>query len=250
MAAPVTPGSRRWNELVGEAIDRDRSRNWFLGDAALEIAPMGSDRSNTGAIANLTQYADEIGVGLSSLMEYRRVADAWPHTTRVACAWKVHQMLTTRPELIRPGMTVTQAHTALGQQTVGRTGPQSEPSARASAAVSLVDNFHDRDMADRFVAGLSKEGMENLAEAALHREAAAHGVETHHRRTVPDPEPEWHRLTRRIGVDLVIVTGLINGLRTDGQHALADRATGELREVLADGLAQLEVIPDTIEGLT
>ena len=91
--------------------------------------------------------------------------------------------------------------------------------------------------------------MEAVAEAALHREAASHGVSLQPRRSVPDPEPEYHRLIRRIGVDLIVVTGLINGLRSEGQRDLADRATGELREVLAKGIAELEVIPDTIEGL-
>jgi len=103
--------------------------------------------------------------------------------------------------------------------------------------------------ASKFVEGLDSKGMEAVAEAALHREAASHGVNLQPRRSVPDPEPEYHRLTRRIGVDLIVVTGLINGLRSEGQRDLADRATGELREVLAKGIAELEVIPDTIEGL-
>jgi len=103
--------------------------------------------------------------------------------------------------------------------------------------------------ASKFVEGLDSKGMEAVAEAALHREAASHGVSLQPRRSVPDPEPEYHRLIRRIGVDLIVVTGLINGLRSEGQRDLADRATGELREVLAKGIAELEVIPDTIEGL-
>jgi hypothetical protein len=131
---PVVPGSTRWKELVREGIIRDGNRNWFLGDSALEIAPMGDTNGNNGSEANLRRYADEIGVEYHSLLSYRQVAQAWPLNTRVSStAWKVHQQLMGRKELILPGMTVTQAAAALGQQNVGRTGPQSDAPSRAAA---------------------------------------------------------------------------------------------------------------------
>lgn len=129
----VKPGSARWRELVQQGIVKDAQRNWFLGKAALEIAPMGEDHGHNGRDELLDLYADEIGVKASSLHVYRTVANAWlPEGNRLPSAsWKVHQMLMARPELIKPGMTVTQAHRALGQSTAGRTGPRSTPEDRA-----------------------------------------------------------------------------------------------------------------------
>jgi hypothetical protein len=132
---PVEPGSARWQELVTLGIIKDGDRNWFLGDAALEIAPMGRDGAHNGAEANLRRYADEIGVEYSSLYVYRAVASAWSPVNRVTGThWKVHQQLMKRKDLIRPGMTVTQAAAARGHKNVGRTGPQSDVAARAAAA--------------------------------------------------------------------------------------------------------------------
>ena len=135
----VEPGSERWRELVQQGIIKDADRNWFLGDAALEIAPMGDTRANSGALANLRDYSEEIGVAYESLMTYRTVAAKWPHSTRVlSTAWKVHQMLMGRQELIRTGMTVTQAAAALGQKNTGRTGPMADVESRAAAVADLL----------------------------------------------------------------------------------------------------------------
>lgn len=135
----VKPGTARWTELVREAIARDGSRNWFLGDAALEIAPMSTNGTNNRAQDNLQQFADEIGVSWESLDNYRKVAAAWSADTRVSgTSWKVHQMLAGRQELIKPGMTVTQAHTALGQRNIGRTGPRSSAQDRARQVVASL----------------------------------------------------------------------------------------------------------------
>lgn len=131
----VQPGSPRWQELVQQGIIRDGGRNWYLGDAALEIAPVGENGAHNGSQDNLRQYADEIGVEYHSIMEYRRVSDSWPPNNRVVgTSWKVHAQLTSRPDLIRPGMTVTQAAEALGQKNVGRTGPTAGFPARVAAA--------------------------------------------------------------------------------------------------------------------
>lgn len=140
----VQPGTERWNKLVSTAVAKDADRNWFLGDAALEISPMGERGTDNGSGANLRQYATEIGIEFNSLRTYRDVAAAWPIPTRVgivevdgkpvATSWKVHQMLAGRQELIRPGMTVTQAHVAMGQSIAGRTGPNSTPVERAQQA--------------------------------------------------------------------------------------------------------------------
>lgn len=131
----IEPGSPRWAELVQQGILKDAGRNWFLGDAALEIVPMSTDGVRTGAEENLIAYGDQIGVAAESLRQYRRVASAWPSGNRVPdTSWKVHQMLASRPELIREGMTVTQAHAAMGQSVAGRTGPTATSRARAEQA--------------------------------------------------------------------------------------------------------------------
>lgn len=155
----VRPGSRRWDELRDGAMARDADRNWFLGDAALEIAPMGDDHTRTGVLDNLRRFAEETGVGFDVIRECRRVADAWPDANRLAStSWKVHSILASRPHLIREGMTVTQAHAAAGQSTTGRTGPQAGAKAKANAALDLL--------ADPFViAAMPPETRSRLADA-------------------------------------------------------------------------------------
>jgi hypothetical protein len=134
MNQAVVPGSPRWIELVTQGIIKTADRNWFLGKAALEIAPMGDNGVNNGTEASLQQYADEIGVEYASLQIYRKVAASWPPVTRVTgTPWKVHHMLMGRKDLIRPGMTVTQAALVLGQKNTGRTGPRADVEARVAA---------------------------------------------------------------------------------------------------------------------
>lgn len=143
---PVQPGSSRWRELVAQGILKDGQRNWFLGDAALEIAPMGTDSAHNGAEANLQQYADEIGVEFHSIRVYRTVAAAWAPDNRVSgTSWKVHQQLLSRPDLIEPGMTVSGAALALGQNNTGRTGPTATVQQRAAAVTDFLD---DPDVAE------------------------------------------------------------------------------------------------------
>ena len=132
----VVPGSPRWKQLVDQGIIKTGDRNWFLGDAALEIAPMGEDGVNNGALANLRRYADEIGIEYTSLYVYRSVAAAWSPVNRVTgTPWRVHQALMREKNrhLIRPGMTVTQAADALGHKNTGRTGPKADVGSRAAA---------------------------------------------------------------------------------------------------------------------
>jgi hypothetical protein len=103
-------------------ILKDGQRNWFLGDAAREIGNQ-----------NLPAYASEIGVELARLEHYATVARSWATERRVkGVSWKVHEVLAYDRDLIRPGMTLTQAHRALGHSTQGRTGPRSSAQDRAT----------------------------------------------------------------------------------------------------------------------
>jgi hypothetical protein len=97
-------------------------------------------------------------------------------------------------------------------------------------------------------------GDDKVAEAAetalLDRILVAGGASpTRSRQSVGEPEPRWNKLTRRIELDLVEVVGAISEMRADGKRRQADRAATRLREVLAKGIADLEEIPDTVEGL-
>ena len=159
MAQAVRPGTARWSELVESGIAVTSTRNWVLGDAALEIAPMSTVGVSTGALDNLRRYAEEIGLTFEALRNYRNVSASWSNATRVASTcWKVHQMLASRPELIRSGMTVTQAHAAMGQSTAGRTGPNSSPQARAR---QTLDNLADPATRD-YLRKMAKTPVEDL----------------------------------------------------------------------------------------
>src|SRR5215469_15073120 len=142
MTPPIEPGSARWKELVAQGILLDGQRNWFLGDAALEIAPMGADGVNNGSAANLSLYADEIGVEYESLMQYRQVANAWPPSNRVlGTSWKVHQILVSpsRQKLIRENMTVRDARRAVGSYVEpSHIGASSDAQDKANLALQYL----------------------------------------------------------------------------------------------------------------
>lgn len=93
---------------------------WQLGDLALEVAPMGDTTARNGALDQLQRFADEIECQFHTLRDYRRVSAAWSHDERSSCAWSVHQVLSANKDLIRPGMTLTQARQALGYNDTAR----------------------------------------------------------------------------------------------------------------------------------
>ena len=139
---PVVPGSARWAKLV-EIGSRS---NWTLGDAALEIAPMGDHGANTGALVNLRKFAEEIGTAFQSLRAYRAVASAWPRDKRLAStSWSVHQALgTEHQDKIRPGMTLAQARELVEPKaTTPATTAKAATTTRASTKVDEPDDEPD-----------------------------------------------------------------------------------------------------------
>lgn len=181
----VIPGSPRWEQLVTQGILRDGTRNWFLGDAALEIVPIREETPETWAA--LRQYGDAIGVSDESLRKYRNVAAWWAPQDRVRAAWKVHHMLVGRKDLIRDGMTVTQASDALGYRNVGRTGPQADTASRVAAA---RDYLADPEVAREVMS--DPDTARDLVAAAPEHIAAAQ-VERHRRireQVAPPGSPE------------------------------------------------------------
>ena len=117
--SPPEPGTARYAELVRKALGAKAGHNWIYGDAALEIAPMGEDGVNTGSEARLRQFAKDSEAAIQSILVYRRVAEAWPPSTRVlGASWTAHRVLMApehRP-FIRDGMTSGEAEHAVGQE--------------------------------------------------------------------------------------------------------------------------------------
>lgn len=132
---PVEPGSARWHELIAEAIRRDAHRNWFLGDAALEIEPMSHRQGGHARQDALARFAAETGIALETLRNYRATASAWPPASRVeGVSYSVHQRLTPRPHLIRPGMTYSQAQAELEAAVVAEAAARGAATRAAAAA--------------------------------------------------------------------------------------------------------------------
>lgn len=159
----VEPGTQRWEDLAATCEEIIGEKNWVLGDAALEVAPSrGAGRPiDTQVSINLQRFADRIGVNYNSLLSYRRVADTWTKAERYApdvTPWKVHQQLASRKDLIRAGMTVSEAAVAMGQRNDGRTGPQSTPEARGTQT--------DRNLGDRAVRQAMLDSLERRARDA------------------------------------------------------------------------------------
>jgi hypothetical protein len=149
MIKAVQPGTARWKELVKTGIIVDGQRNWYLGDAALEIAPIGDDEAHNGRNENLARYAEEIGVNVGSVQAYRKVSAAWPPGNRVpGTAWKVHQLLMAPgyQEKIRKNMPVSQANVVLGRSNAGRglNNPTAPPTPEAVRREREVNEDTDR----------------------------------------------------------------------------------------------------------
>jgi hypothetical protein len=109
-AGPLRPDTPRWAKEVRKCIDLAARGAWYIGDVALDIAPMGDRGIDSGAMGVLAQFADEIGLAPETVRGMRTVAHAWPEETRLrGTSWSVHRILQGRRDLIQPGMTARQA---------------------------------------------------------------------------------------------------------------------------------------------
>lgn len=140
MASRVVPGTQRWDELVSTGNAKVSDTNWFLGDAALEIAPMGEDNSNNGAMADVEQFASEVDVNPGTMRIYRDVAAAWPPPNRIGTSWRVHDVLKAdkHRHLIREGMTVREAREAVGSSSIP--GGEEDPIKAARMKIGNLSN--------------------------------------------------------------------------------------------------------------
>lgn len=128
--------TRTYDELVAEgreARERADEMQWIEGDLALEIEVLPPDERprdpETGAFIEdegkaLRRYAEDVGIAYSSLQTYRRVAKAWPPTTRAHSSWDVHRALAAQEDRfeIRADMTVREAEKLVRDRTAGNQG--------------------------------------------------------------------------------------------------------------------------------
>ncbi len=117
-----------------EARQHADTMQWVEGDLALQVEALPGDERprdpDTGAfIADeakaLKRYADDVGLPYSTLKTYRRVAEAWPSTTRAHASWAVHQVLAAqddRFDLVSNDLSVRQAQKMVRDRTTGAKG--------------------------------------------------------------------------------------------------------------------------------
>jgi len=115
------------------ARERADDYQWEEGDLALQVEHLPSTerpRDPEGLFIEdqakaLKRYAIDIDLAYRTLATYRRVADAWPSTSRAHCSWDVHRALAAqddRFDLIRPDMTVRQAEDIVRKRNAASRG--------------------------------------------------------------------------------------------------------------------------------
>lgn len=70
---------------------------WRIGDLLCrEVGPPGDDRSHSGALEELEEIANDLGVALATLLRYRRMAATYPHDLRQSSAsFSAHEAAST-----------------------------------------------------------------------------------------------------------------------------------------------------------
>jgi len=150
----VQPGTKQWDQLVAEGIAAVNDRNWKLGDIALLIAPLSSvmgrpnkSGSGTGLSDLLGQYAEEIGVSVSTMNRCRETSASWPKTSRVkGASWTAHSVLRSddKKHLVVAGMTKAEAMEAAGQIVVAKTEEQERIEAAIKKATEKANKEADK----------------------------------------------------------------------------------------------------------
>lgn len=137
---------RAWEELVAEGRQLDKREGelrFAWGDWALKVAPMGTSSAHTGRDAVLRQAMDDAGivsVSFQTMLQFRRVAFAWPQgRRRPGASWSCHDSLAghhDRFTLIQDGMTVDQARRLTG-------APAHRPADAAGQAAVISKHLKD-----------------------------------------------------------------------------------------------------------
>lgn len=111
----IEPGSTRWNELVEGCRRKTAEALWAIGDAALEIAPLGDNGTHNGRYALVARFAQEIERNFQTVRDLRSIASCWPPAERLSgTPVSAHGCLRFKKELLQPGMTRAQARVAAG----------------------------------------------------------------------------------------------------------------------------------------
>lgn len=95
---------RSWEELVEaglRAVSTKTAAFWVLGDLALEVEPLTGRGSRSQAKAHIRKYANELGMGFTTLWNYRWVASAWPPDKRLDVSYWIHRELASHPDRFR-----------------------------------------------------------------------------------------------------------------------------------------------------
>ncbi|MFI1169088.1 DUF6192 family protein [Streptomyces sp. NPDC020801] len=100
----------RYDELVAESkllVESERDTHFKLGDNALEIEPLQAKGGARAAMGEDVQsveetmhrFADDVGVNVSSIMNYRYTAGHWPPEQRVkGVSLDIHRILIGHPD--------------------------------------------------------------------------------------------------------------------------------------------------------
>jgi hypothetical protein len=143
----------KWDDAVRKGREAANSQ-WTLGDLALEVEPKYGDHT-------LEQFADDIGVELRRIQEYRQVSETYPRNTRSnALSWTVHLLFINqedRAELIkRKKWTAKQAREFIQHRDEDeQTAEELENKLTAfdgmwKLILEVMDAFHDDEKRDEF----------------------------------------------------------------------------------------------------
>ncbi|MFE3770804.1 DUF6192 family protein [Streptomyces sp. NPDC059122] len=85
----------RYIKLGRELVEGESQLQFELGDITLKMVPKVEDgRRDHGVFSILDRYADQIGINVHTLINYRQTAMAWPKEHReAAVSFSVHQAL-------------------------------------------------------------------------------------------------------------------------------------------------------------
>lgn len=70
---------------------------WTIGDLLVrEVGPAGNDHAHNGAMDQLEEIANDLGVSIAALLKYRRLASTFPDDTRVSTvSFSAHEAAST-----------------------------------------------------------------------------------------------------------------------------------------------------------
>lgn len=170
-----------WDEKVarGRALVTEiNDRKWELGDLANEVCPSAGRGAHNDGL--LWRFAEEIGVTPSSLNEYRRVATAWPHPTRVGSqTWTTHRLLAEREDrheiIAEQVWTYNSLSERLGRlpnPSRGRDLPTPEAERRAPNLRADIAEASPEQKRDIFTKLAADSDVVNDAATRLHAESA------------------------------------------------------------------------------